>query len=228
MKRNDLIEILKNKIKTLKCADFNELKDDLLTDEEVNPIPDSILVSETKIRSWKISDSYGIGIEAEYRGEKLISEKDDDNGFKMCGISITDFKAYGNYHCYAEINVKHASWKNIKTGSSILSTELSDRFPEVEYIISWNANRVLFEDDITNGKGDWHGYEANQTTERFDSYDELLLTSIYTILVRIEGPLKIQNSVLYHVIPDKDMLVTIDKDDNVTLRRDIANLINKI
>jgi hypothetical protein len=30
------------------------------------------------------------------------------------------------------------------------------------------------------------------------------------------------------VVPDKDILVTIDKDDNVTLRRDIANLINKI
>ena len=227
MKRIELIEILKNKIKTLKCADFEELKDDLLIDEERNPIPDSILVSETKIRPWKISENYGVGIEAEYRGEKYISKKDDDEGFKRCGISITDFSAYGNYHCYAEINVKHASWKNIETGSNLLSTVLSDKFPEVEYIISWNANRVLFEDDLTNGKGDWHGYEANQTTERFDSYDELLLTSIYTILVRIEGPLKIQNSVLYHVIPDKDMLVTIDKDDNVTLRKDIAKIINK-
>ena len=227
MKRIELIEILKNKIKTLKCADFEELKDDLLTDKEGNPIPDSILVSETKIRPWKISENYGVGIEAEYRGEKYISKKDDDEGFKRCGISITDFSAYGNYHCYAEINVKHASWKNIETGSNLLSTVLSDKFPEVEYIISWNANRVLFEDDIENGKGDWHGYEANQTTERFDSYDELLLTSIYTILVRIEGPLKIQNSVLYHVIPDKDMLVTIDKDDNVTLRKDIVKIINK-
>ena len=227
MKRIELIEILKNKIKTLKCADFEELKDDLLIDEEGNPIPDSILVSETEIRPWKISENYGVGIEAEYRGEKYISKKDTENGFKMCGISITDFSAYGNYHCYAEINVKHASWKNIKTGSNLLSTELSDRFPEVEYIISWNANRVLFENDLVNGKGDWHGYEANQTTERFDSYDELLLTSIYTILVRIEGPLKIQNSVLYHVIPDKDMLVTIDKDDNVTLRKDIDKIIKK-
>lgn len=226
MKRIELIEILKNKIKTLKCADFNELKDDLLNDEEGNPINDSILVSETKIRPWKISENYGVGIEAEYRGEKYISKKDDDNIFKRCGISITDFSAYGNYHCYAEINVKHASWENIKTGLSLLSTELSDRFPEVEYIISWNANRVLFEDDIVNAKGDWHGYEANQTTERFDSYDELLLTSIYTILVRIEGPLKIQNAVLYHVISDKDMLVTIDKDDNVILRSDIAKIIN--
>ena len=168
MKRTELIEILKSKIKTLNCADFDELKDDLLTDEEGNPIHDSILVSETKIRPWKISENYGVGIEGEYRGEKYISKKDDDEGFKRCGISITDFSAYGNYHCYAEINVKHASWKNIKTGSNLLSTELSDRFPEVEYIISWNANRVLFEDDLTNGKGDWHGYEANETTERFD------------------------------------------------------------
>lgn len=228
MKRIELIEILKNKIKTLKCADFNELKDDLLTDEEGNPIPDSILVSETKIRPWKISDNYGIDIETEHRGEKYISKKDDDEGFKKCAISITDFSAYGNYHCYAEINVKHASWKNIETGSNLLSTVLSDKFPEVEYIISWNANRVLFEDDLVNGKGDWHGYEANQTTERFDSYDELLLTSIYTIISRIEGPLKIQNDALYVVVPDKDILVTIDKDDNITLRRDIANLINKI
>lgn len=227
MKRTELIEILKSKIKTLNCADFDELKDDLLTDEKGNPIPDSILVSETKIRPWKISENYGIGIEAEYRGEKLISKKDKDNGFKICGISITDYRAYGNYHCYGEVSVEHSVWENVKTGAHTLSTELDQKFPEVEHTIRWNIDRVLFEDDITNGKGDWHGYEANETTERFDSYDELLLTAIYTILVRIEGPLKIQNDVLYAVVPDKDMLVTIDKDDNVTLRRDIAKLIKK-
>ena len=226
MKRIELIEILKNKIKTLKCADFDELKDDLLTDEEGNPIPDSILVSETKIRPWKISENYGIGIETEYCGEQLISKKYKDNGFKMCGISITDFRAYGNYHCYGEVSVEHAIWENIKTGSHMSSTGLDQKFPQVEHTIRWNVNRVLFEDDIVNGKGDWQGYEANNTTERFDSYNELLLTSIYTILVRIEGPLKIKNAVLYVVIPDKDMLVTIDKDDNVILRSDIDKLIN--
>lgn len=228
MKRIELIEILKNKIKTLKCADFSKLEDILLNDEVGNPIPDSILVSETKIRPWKISENYGVGIETEYKGEKYISQKSNDDGFRMCGISITDFKAYGNTHCYAEINVKNTVWENIKTKTKLLSTALSNKSPEVEYIISWNANRVLFEDDITNGKGDWHGYEANHTTERFDSYDELLLTSIYTILVRIEGPLKIQNDMLYVCISDDDMLVIIDADDNVILRSDIDKLINKM
>jgi hypothetical protein len=226
MKRIELIEILKNKIKTLKCGDFNEVKDILLNDEEGNPIPDSILVSESKIRPWKISENYGVGIETEYRGEKLISKK-DDNGFRLCGISITDFSAYGNVHYYGEVDVEHAIWENIKTGSRLVSTVLSDRFPEVEYIIVWWINRLLFEDDLVNGKGDWEGYEVNNTTERFDSYDELLLTSLYTIIVRIEGPLKIQNAMTHEVIPDKDMLVTIDKDDNVTLRSDIVKLINK-
>lgn len=227
MKRNELIEILKSKIKTLNCADFNELKDDLLNDEEGNPINDSILVSESKIRPWKISENYGVGIETEHRGEKLISKKDHDNGFKLCGISITDFSAYGNNHCYGEVNIKHAVWENVKTGTHTLSTVLSDRFPEVEYIISWNVNRILFEDDVINGKGDWHGYEANETTERFESYDELLLTAIYTIISRIEGPLKIKNTELYEVVSDNYMLVIIDKDDNVILRSDIANLIDK-
>lgn len=227
MKRVELIEIIKNKIKTLKCADFNELKDDLLNDEEGNPIPDSILVSEIKIRPWKISENYGIGIEAEYRGENYISKIDSEKGFKMCGISITDYRAYGNYHCYGEVSVKHSVWENVKTGAHTLSTELDKKFPEVEHTIGWNIDRVLFEDDIINGKGDWHGYEANETTERFDSYDELLLTAIYTILVRIEGPLKIQNDVLYVVVPDKDILVTIDKDDNVILRSDIKKMIFK-
>lgn len=227
MKRIELIEIIKSKIKTLKCADFNELKDDLQKDESGNPINDSILVSETKIRPWKISENYGIGIETEYTGEKYISKTDRKKGFKMCGISITDFRAYGNYHCYGEVSVDHAVWENVETGSHTLSTELSARFPEVEHTIVWNASRLLFENDIVNGKGDWHGYEVNETTERFDSYDELLLTAIYTILVRIEGPLKIKNDALYVVVPDKDMLVIIDKDDNVTLRSDINKLINK-
>ena len=228
MKRTELIEILKNKIKTLKCADFNEFKDILLDDEAGNPIPDSILVSEHKKRPWKISEKYGVGIATEHKKEIYISQKDDDDGFRMCGILITDFKAYGNTHCYAEINVKHVLWENIKTKSRLLSTVLSDRFPEVEYIISWNVCRVLFEDDIINGKGDWHGYEINATTERFDSYDELLLTAIYTILVRIEGSLKIKNTELYEVVDDEYMLVIVDKDDNVILRSDIDKLINKM
>lgn len=225
MKRIELIEILKNKIKTLNCANFNELKDILLVDENGNPIPDSILVSETKIRPWKISENYGIGIEAEHREKKYISQKANSDDFKMCGISITDFSAYGNTHCYGEVNLKQAVWKNVKTGSKLLSTELSDRFQEVEYIISWNVSRLLLEDDIVNGKGDWEGYEANNTTERFESYDELLLTAIYTILVRIEGPLKIKNAELYEVVSDDYMLVIIDNDDNVVLRSDINKLI---
>mgnify|MGYP002512631910 CR=1 FL=1 len=81
MKRIELIEILKNKIKTLSCADFNELKDDLQKDEEGNPISDSILVSETKIRPWKISENYGVGIETEYRGKNYISKIDSEKGF---------------------------------------------------------------------------------------------------------------------------------------------------
>ena len=137
------------------------------------------------------------------------------------------FATYGNYHCYGEVSVEHSVWENVKTGAHTLSTELDKKFPDVEHTIRWNIDRVLFEDDITNGKGDWHGYEANETTERFDSYDELLLTAIYTILVRIEGPLKIKNDVLYVVVPDKDMLVTIDKDDNVILRSDIKKMIFK-
>lgn len=227
MKRNELIEILKSKIKTLNCADFNELKDNLLNDEEGNPIPDSILVSETKIRPWKISENYGVGIEAEYQGEKYISQKANDDDFKMCGISITDFSTYGNNHCYGEVNVNHTIWENAKTGIRLLSTALEHRFPEVEYIISWNVNRILFEDDVINGKGDWRGYKINDTTERFESYDELLLTAIYTIISRIEGPLKIKNTELYEVVSDNYMLVIIDKDDNVILRSDIANLIDK-
>lgn len=227
MKRTELIEILKNKIKTLKCTDFDEFKAVLAKDEAGNPINDSILVSEMKTRPWKISETYGIGIETEYRGEKYISKKDDEDGFKKCGISITDYKAYGNYHCYGEVSVSHADWVNIENGSKTISTELENRFPQVEHTIRWNVNRVLFEEDIVNSKGDWHGYKANETTERFDSYDELLLTSIYTILVRIEGPLKIQNDMLYVVVSDEDMLVTVDKDDNVVLRSDINYLINK-
>lgn len=76
-------------------------------------------------------------------------------------------------------------------------------------------------------KGDWSDYEPYCPTERFDSYDELLLTSIYTIIARVEGPLKIKNKSSYIVVSEDDMLITIDNEDNVKLRNDIAKLIDK-
>ena len=228
MKRNELIQVLKSKLKSLKCTDFDDIRYLLIEDEEGKIINDSILVSTTENHPWKIPVDYGLGIETEYDGQKYISVKYKSNtNFKMCSISITDFGYCGFNHYYGEVSVENAKWKDIENDSRLISSEFSRIFPQASPNINWNVCRMLFEDDIKNGKGDWEGYEPYHPTERFESYDELLLTAVYTIIVRIEGPLKIKNKASYIVVSDDDMILTIDEKDNVTLRDDIAILIDK-
>lgn len=228
MKRSELIQILKSKLKSFKYTDFDAIKFILLTDEEDKLIGDSMLISTTEKHPWKIPVNYGLGIETEYDGQKYISTKyKDDTNFKMCSISITDYRFCGNNHSYGEVSVENVKWMNKENRRNLISSELSRQYTQATSTIKWNVCRMLFEDDIKNGKGDWSDYEPYCPTERFDSYDELLLTSIYTIIARVEGPLKIKNKSSCIVVSDDDMLITIDNEDNVKLRNDIAKLIDK-
>ena len=92
MKRNELIQVLKSKLKSLRYTDFDDIKYLLMKDEEGKIINDSILVSTTENHPWKIHADYGLGIETKYDGQKYISVKYKDNTIsKMCSISIMDF-----------------------------------------------------------------------------------------------------------------------------------------
>lgn len=228
MNRQELLVALKKKIKSFDFKEYNDISTLLMKDETGNIIEDSILVCDSGPYPWNITDDFSIGIETEFRGNNLKTVKyKPNNNFKQCCINITDFSNYGNYHSYGEVTIENVTWLNIETGVRFSSTELLKEYPKASTHISWNVRRILFDDDLTNGKGDWSDYETGIPTERFDSYDELLLTAIYTIVKRIEGPIRIQNSDICCYEKLEDMLVIIDENDNVIIRKDIEKILTK-
>lgn len=228
MKRSELLQKIKTKVKSFKYTDFDEIKFRLMKDEHGNLIGDSMLVSARDKHPWIIPTDYGVGIKIKQDEKEYISTKyNPTNNYKRCNIEVTDFRFSGNHHCYGKVTVDNTTWVNTETGTSMYSSGLDKLYPEATSCLHWNICRMLFEEDIINGKGDWTEYEAHYPTERFESFDELLMVAIYTILVRIQGPVKIQQSSYCCDEPDKNLLVRIDENENVTLRSDIKKMIFK-
>ena len=228
MLRIDLIEKLQSKIKSLEFNDLESISWMLMNDG-IDLIKDSLLVSPNykDKHPWFIKNDYGQGIEIEYDGTIYISDKYNPTyHYKRCGLNIMDYKYYGNTHCYCTVHVENVSWREKDNpGRTIMNTKLNEKFPQTTTSLTWNVRRMLFEDDIQNGKGDWEGYEPGLPTERFESVTDLILTSIYTIITRIEGPIRIQSSPLSCFEKKLDLLVIIDENDNVVLRNDIENIL---
>lgn len=228
MKRSELLQKIKTKVKSFEYTDFDEINFRLMKDENGNLIGDSMLVSTRDKHPWIIPADYGVGIKIKQDEKEYISTKyKSNNNYKRCNIEVTDFSFMGNHHCYGKVTVENTKWINTETGSSLFTSVLDRLYPEATSNLQWDVCRMLFEEDITNGKGDWTEYEAHYPTERFESFDELLMVSIYTIVARIQGPIKIQNSSYICEESDKNILVTIDENENVTLRSDIKKLIFK-
>ncbi len=228
MKRSELLQKIKTKVKSFEYTDFDEIKFRLMKDEHGNLIGDSMLVSARDKHPWIIPVDYGVGIKIKQGEKEYISTKYRPNNiYKRCNIEVTDFRFFGNNHCYGKVTVDNTTWVNTETGTSMYTSVLDKLYPEATSCLHWNVCRMLFEEDITNGKGDWTEYEAHYPTERFESFDELLMVAIYTIIVRIQGPVKIQQSSYCYDEPDKNLLVIIDENENVTLRSDIKKMIFK-
>lgn len=227
MKRKTVLKRLYPKIKSFSQV-TSEHECFMMKNEDGSYIKESILFRNDDKTPYKISKDYGRGINIEYDGKMVTSIKyNPTKQYKKCNVELTDFKYYGNYHCYGKVYVEGCTWNIDGTTTNMTSSELSKNYPEARHSISWDIYKILTESDIVEGKGDWEGYESGHQCSRFESVTELILSAVYTILDRVEGPLIFYVGASY-VLPDKkDLLFVVDENDNVKLRSDLKNILSK-
>lgn len=227
MKRKTVLKRLHSKIKS-----FSQITPEheyhMMKNEDGSCIKESILFTNIDKTPYKIPKDYGQGIKVDYDGKMMTSIKSNsDKPYKKCNIELTDYKNYGNYHCYGKVYVEGCDWNIDGTTTKMSSSDLSEKYPEARHNISWDIYKILTESDIVDGKGDWEGYEPGYQCPRFESVTELLLHAMYTVLDRVEGPLVFYVGASYIIPNKKDMLLVVDENDNVKLRSDIENILSK-
>ena len=230
MKRNDLINCIKKSIPSLNNIHLldeyylNKLKKDVNN----NPIIDSVLCEDECDLPWIIPVNYNEGIVDEELN--LISEK-KPNLYKMnrvVNLNITDFKYYGNKHCYGSLSISGLSWKK-SNGSSILSSDLNKNYPTVRYNYNFDLRKILTEDDINEDGANWDGYEAGVPTQRFSYIRELMLTAVYIALCRVEGAFIMFNGNPCCVYKRSEALIIVDENDNVIIgNNEFKEILNKL
>lgn len=227
MKRKTILKRLQSKIKSFSQV-TSEHEYFMMKNEDGSYIKESILFRNDNKTPYKIPKDYGQGIKVEYDGKMVTSIKyNPTKQYKKCNIELTDFRYYGNYHCYGKVYVEGCTWNIDGTTTNMTSSELSKNYPEARHNISWDIYKILTESDIVEGKGDWEGYESGYQCSRFESVTELILSAVYTVLDRVEGPLIFYVGASYIVPDKKDILLVVDENDDVKLRSDIKNILSK-
>lgn len=227
MKRKTVLKRLYPKIKSFSQV-TSEHECFMMKNEDGSYIKESILFRNDDKALYKIPKDYGQGIKIEYDGKMVTSIKyNPTRQYKKCNVELTDFKCYGNYHCYGKVYVEGCTWNIDGTTTNLTSSVLSKNYPEARHSISWDIYKILTESDIVEGKGDWEGYESGHQCARFESVTELILAAVYTVLDRVEGPLIFYVGASYTLPDKKDLLFVVDENDNVKLRSDLKNILSK-
>lgn len=157
----------------------------------------------------KIPADFLVGIEAEDNGEKYVSCNGE--GSRRAHLEITDFAYYGNTHKYGKLQINGLYWVSKETGYTLLSSKLSDIDPRIQSIWDVDLFRI-----VEDGEMSMSECEPGAATGRFVYLDELIATAAYVTLIRVMGPVEMDNASSYATVrKDEDMLLTVDKNDNV-------------
>lgn len=160
----------------------------------------------------QIPEHFLEGIETEINGEKFISRKSyPERDYRRVYLEITDFAAYGNTHKYGKLLIDGVYWSSLNNSYSYSSGKLTDVEPRVESIWSVDLFRIV-------GNGEMSGGEcpAGEATGRFVYLDELIATAAYVTLLRVQGPVILDNARSYATVrKDDDILLSINADGNV-------------
>lgn len=196
------------------------------------------LMDKSQDKSWLYRDEYferpsvkwGDPKRSEYLPDEIPAdflvgiEVEDENGTKYVScnnfhgeesrrvyLDITDFAYYGNTHKYGKLCINGLSWLNKENGYHIVSNRFSDVEPRVKSI--WNVDLFRIVDD---GEMSMSDCKPGEASGRFTYLDELIATAAYVTIIRVMGPVEMDNAGSYATsCKDEDMILTIDKNDNV-------------
>ena len=164
------------------------------------------------------------GLETEVDGEKFIVRKSyPERNYRRVYLEITDFAAYGNTHKYGKLCIDGVHWGSPDSPYATHSwNKLTDVEPRVRNIWDVDLFRIV-------GEGEMSASECpvGEATARFVYLDELVATAAYVTLLRIEGPLILDNASSYATVrSEKDILVTVDANGNVEWGEKLKRILN--
>ena len=140
------------------------------------------------------------GTVAEVEGEKYVAKPNDyGRNYRRVYLQVTDFAYYGNTHKYGQLQINGLRWCKEGGNSSHSWGKLSDIEPRVKGIWDVDLFRIV-------GEGEMAGSECpvGDSTARFVYLDELFATAAYVTLLRIQGPVVLDNASAYSVMRTKD------------------------
>lgn len=107
-----------------------------------------------------------------------------------------------------------------KTWSTTVWDSELEKYPELKQassIMKTRLFRILPQKEIDENPLDWESYEAGVATERFLDATEMFATAAFVTLYRFEGPLALLNSDFCIAYDKKDLILSVDSQDNVQI-----------
>ena len=169
----------------------------------------------------RIPEHFLEGLETEIDGEKYVVRKSHfEQDCRRVHLDVTDFADYGNTHKYGVLHINGVHWSS-SDGATHWWNKLTDVEPRVKGKWDVDLFRIV-------GEGEMSGSECpvGDSTARFVYLDELIATAAYVTLLRVEGPIVLDNTGTYaSVIKKDDILLTVNRDGNVEWGNKLKNIL---
>lgn len=187
--------------------------------------PDAPYGDPDRVKTFpeKIPVDFLEGLEAEFEGKTYVAKRDEwEKDYRRVYLEIVDFGYWGNKHKYGKLQITGLHWSSGKGGMSC--RQLSNVDPRVTGIWDVDICRIVAEGELDPSE-----CPPGESSQRFDTIEELIATAAYVALLRVEGPIKMDNASSYASAERKDdMILTVDKNDNVTFEKKLLETLNDL
>ena len=219
LKRKTLLKRLRELIPSLNRVELLNEYDREIYLEKNN---EGYLCKDNDNIPWVIPQNFQVGHEMVYNGVKYYSCPNKNlYGVKRATIEIQDFKLYGNTHCYGKLTIDGVKWDD-GTGRSVMTD--NKEFPLVKHLYNINITKILSQEDISKENEDWCGYYEGSISERFSNIKELIITTLYVALSRIDGSFILFEGSPCCLYKKSEALLIVDDNDNVKINLDKFNI----
>ena len=171
-----------------------------------------------------IPENFLEGTVADIDGEKFCVKRSypsTERDYRRVYLEITDFAMYGNTHKYGKLQIDGLRWSRIGNNTATSWNKLDDVEPRVQSIWDVDLFRIVAEGEMSAEE-----CPVGEATARFTYVDELVATAAYVTLIRIQGPCVLDNASSYATVrTDKDILLSVDKNDEVTFGKKLLRIL---
>lgn len=186
-----------------------------------------------------IPADFCVGETTEYRGEiiKFINGSDSKTcrfekelfGFPDGRLVSINWERYpGHPHLYPKMEVQGLAGIVRKEDGREEEFQCLYLLDNKNYSNHWDIEplRIVPQEEIDKAPDEWESYEAGDRTNRFLKSEEILLTTAYISLLRIEGPFFLREGGYYKEYSKKDLLLFVDSDNIVTITEKFERTLN--